>query len=280
MCMREDTLAQASLDRAGQDAINGDHRMTITKIQAVAFDLGGTLEDLYSDEASRLETARGLYRLLVERGLDPCLSLRDLQATVLSGLGAYHQWREKREVELPPERVWTEFIFPDRGLPKDRLAQAAEDLMFFYETHAHVRTLRPEAPAALDALRQRGFRLAVISNIVSRRLAPARLEQYGIARYFDPILTSVEYGWRKPNERIFHEAARLMNLPPAACAYVGDTVSRDVIGARRAGYRLAIQIQSFLTSQLDRGVDPEPPDVAIENLMQVVDVVTRSKERC
>ncbi len=252
--------------------------MTITEIQAVAFDLGGTLEDLYSDEAKRMEVTRGLSRLLVERDLDPCLSLHDLQATVLSGLEAYHRWREGREVELPPERVWTEFIFPDQGLPKDRLAQAAEDLMFFYETHAHVRTLRPEAPAALDALQQKGFRLAVISNIVSRQLTPARLEQYGIARYFDPIMTSAEYGWRKPNERIFHEAARLMNLPPAACTYVGDTVSRDVIGARRAGYGMAIQIRSFLTAQLDRDADPEPPDVVIENLMQVVDLVTRSKE--
>jgi putative hydrolase of the HAD superfamily len=252
--------------------------MPTNTIRAVAFDLGGTLEDLYYDDASRAEATRGLRQLLVERGLDPGLSLSDLQTTILSGMKAYHNWREKREVELPPERVWTEFIFPDHGLSNDRLAKAAEDIMFFYETNFHIRTLRPEAPAVLDALQQKGFRLAVISNIVSRRLVPARLEKYGIAHYFDPIMTSVEYGWRKPNERIFHETARLMNLPPAACAYVGDTVSRDVIGARRAGYGLAIQIQSFLTARLDRDADAESPDVVIENLMQVFDVVAPSVE--
>jgi hypothetical protein len=36
---------------------------------------------------------------------------------------------------------------------------------------------------------------------------------------------------------------------------------------------LAIQIKSFLTAQSDRASDVELPDVVIENLMQVVEVV-------
>jgi len=254
--------------------------MTITKIQAVAFDLGGTLEDLSCDEASRAQATRGLQRLLVERSLDPGLSLPELQTTVLTGMKAYHHWREKREVELPAERVLREFIFPDHGLPQDRLAEAAEDIMLFYETNFHIRTLKPEAPAVLDALQQKGFRLAVISDIVSRRLVQDRLKEYGIAHYFDPIMTSSNFGWRKPNERIFAETARRMNLSPDEITYVGDTVPRDVSGARRAGYGLAIQIKSFLTDKVDKETDTEPLDVVIEKLMQVVDIVTRSVEQC
>jgi putative hydrolase of the HAD superfamily len=105
---------------------------------------------------------------------------------------------------------------------------------------------------------------------MSRQLVPCRLIEYGIAHYFDPVVTSSCLGWRKPNERIFDEAARLVQLPPEACAYVGDTVSRDVIGARRAGYGLAIQIRSFLTEKSDLGVDPVPPDAVIQDLGQVV----------
>ncbi len=86
---------------------------------------------------------------------------------------AYQAWREESEIELPPERVWQEYIFPDHGLPRERLAAAAEDLTFFYETHYQVRSLRPEAPAVLEALHRKGFRLAIISNIISRRLVPA-----------------------------------------------------------------------------------------------------------
>ena len=60
--------------------------MATNPIRAVLFDMGGTLEELYSDEAIRLEAARGLRDLLRERDLDPGLCLPDLQATVSSGL--------------------------------------------------------------------------------------------------------------------------------------------------------------------------------------------------
>ncbi len=207
--------------------------MPTTTIRAVAFDLGGTLEDLYYDGATQMEATRGLHKLLAERGLDPCLPLPELQSTVLSGMKAYQNWREKSEVELPPEKVWSEYIFPHHNLPKDKLMAAAEDMTFFYDTHFHIRTMRPEAPATLKALRARGLRLAVISNIISRRTVQVKLGEYGLAHYFDPIMTSSNFGWRKPNERIFWETARLMGLAPAECAYIGDTVSRDVSGAPR-----------------------------------------------
>jgi putative hydrolase of the HAD superfamily len=253
--------------------------MAINPIQAVLFDMGGTLENLYNDEAIRQEATRGLRELLRERGIDPGLSLPDLQATVSSGLAAYQAWRAQSEIELSAERVWTEFIFVNHGESQERLLAAADDIAFFHEAHYHTRSLRPEAPAVLEALQNLDFRLAIISNVISRQLVPHKLVEYGIAHYFDPVVTSSCVGWRKPNERIFDEAVRLMELPPKACAYVGDTVSRDVIGARRAGFGLAIQIKSFLTERSDRGTEKVPPDAAIHDLMEVVDLVTPDRER-
>ncbi len=248
--------------------------MASNSIRAVLFDMGGTLEELHSDEAIRQEATQGLRELLRERGVDPGLSLSDLQSAVSSGLEAYQSWRKGPEIELPAERVWTEFILAKHGLSKERVAAAAEDLSFFYDTHYHVRSLRPEAPAVLETLKQQGFRLAVISNVVSRRLVPCMLAEYGIAHYFDPVVTSASLGWRKPNERIFGEALRLMEVPAGACAYVGDTISRDVIGARRAGFALAIQIRSFLTARSDREIRHVAPDAVIRDLTEVVNLVS------
>lgn len=76
------------------------------------------------------------------------------------------------------------------------------------------RSLRPEAPDALGTLHRKRFRLAIISNTLSRRLVPSKLAEYGIVHYFDPVVTSAGLGWRKPNARIFEEAVRLMQLPP------------------------------------------------------------------
>ncbi len=253
--------------------------MTDHAISAVLFDMGGTIEDVYFDDAMRRDASRGMQELMTARGLETGLSLLDLNAAIMAGLQRYRIYREQSEIELPPERIWAEYIFPHSRLPADRLAAAAEDLAFYYETHYHQRRMRPEAPATLAALRQRGFRLAVISNIMSRRLAPHCLEKYGLTGYFEQVLTSVGSGWRKPNPLIFLDAAQRLGLPPSACAYVGDTVSRDVSGARRAGYGLAIQIKSFLTTVSDGPADVEQPDAVVSSLMDVVALVTRAWRR-
>ncbi len=242
-------------------------------IRAVAFDLGGTLEEIHYDEAMRLEASRGLRDLLASRGLDPGLDVPILYTTVMAGLNAYHRWREESEIELPPERVWAEYILPDYGLPRERLEAAAEDLALFYENRFFHRRMRPEAPVALERLRERGLRLAVISNVMACGQVHRCLGNYGLLEYFDPIIASSVFGWRKPNPRIFLEAARLLGLPPESCAYVGDTISRDVAGARRAGFGLAIQIRSFLSGLADRPSDSEQPDALIESLLQVADVL-------
>jgi putative hydrolase of the HAD superfamily len=269
-------VSQGPADHSGWKESNT--HMATEPIQAVLFDMGGTLESLYYDETIRQRGACELIEFLRRQGMDPGLNPSELQAAVVSGMEAYRAWREQSELELSPERVWAEYIFPDRGLSKERLAAVAEDLATLYDTRFQVRTLRPEAPAVLQELTTRGFRLAVISNVLSRGLVGSCLAEYGIAHYFEQVVTSAHFGWRKPNRRIFDEAVRLMALPCGSCAYVGDTLSRDVIGARRAGYGLAIQIRSFLTDRSDLGIVDVAPDATIQDLMQVVELVSRVGE--
>ncbi len=254
--------------------------MSQNQIQAVVFDLGGTLEDIFYDDASRLVAAQGLLELLKSKELDPGMSPLELRDTVVAGIRKLYRYRDGTEREQPPEVIWTEYIFPNSALSRDRLRAAAEELTVFYENNFYTRALRPEAPPMLKALAQRGLKLAVISNVLSRGQAQLNLARYGIARYFDPIMTSSSFVWRKPNARIFLETARLMNLAPAECAYVGDTVSRDVVGARRAGYRLAIQIKSFLTTKADSDTETERPDAIITNLSEVIQLIDQFSRRC
>lgn len=237
--------------------------------------MGGTLEEIYYDRATWEGAIRGLQELLARYDLDPGLSLPELQDTVLAGMEAYQRWREASLIELPPERVWTEYIFSDHGLLRARIAAAAEDLTLFYENTFMARRLRPEAPAVVAELHARAYRLGVISNVISRRQVPHNLATYGLDRYFDVMVTSAMAGRRKPDPRIFLKAADRLGVPPAACAFVGDTVSRDVVGARRASYGLVIQIKSFLTDRSDRGAYVEAPDAVITDLREVFPLLTR-----
>lgn len=49
------------------------------------------------------------------------------------------------------------------------------------------------------------------------------------------LIASGELGITKPDARIFHAAAAALGIEPAACAYVGDRVRTDAVGAHAAG---------------------------------------------
>lgn len=247
--------------------------MNLNRLRAVLFDLGGTLEDVYYDDQLRLHATQGFRNLLAQHDVDPGLAVPELYAVIKAGMAKYQAWRLETEQELAPERLWSEFVFVSQNLPQGKLASIGEELAFYWDKHFVRRSLRPETPVTLEALRRRRLRLGVISNITSRRFVPYSLAKYGIASYFDAVVNSAEFGWRKPNPCIFLEAARLVGEPPHACAYVGDTISRDVIGARRAGYAMVIQIKSFLTTKSDSERDVTPPDAVVQNLAQVIGLV-------
>ena len=83
----------------------------------------------------------------------------------------------------------------------------------------------PDAPALLDALRARGFVLAVVSN--SDGTLAERLEALGIADRFAFIADSAIIGARKPDPAIYHATCRAIGIPPAACVHVGDRPDAD-----------------------------------------------------
>ena len=93
----------------------------------------------------------------------------------------------------------------------------------------------PDAEPLLRGLRERGVRLAVVSNW-DTRLRPI-LEKRGLRPYFDAVVISAEVGWRKPHPAIFLDALERLGVPPADAVHCGDSVGDDVEGARAAGIR-------------------------------------------
>jgi HAD superfamily hydrolase (TIGR01509 family) len=122
-----------------------------------------------------------------------------------------------------------------------------------------------------------GLKIGLISNVVSLGQVPVNLTEYGIKHYFDPIVLSSEYGRRKPDPAIFHYAARLASVPTSECIYVGDRIARDVEGAKRAGFRLAIQIvHDFNHGEKDDGAQP---DAIINSMDELLGILKRHIEK-
>ena len=76
--------------------------------------------------------------------------------------------------------------------------------------------------------------LVLVSNFDHAPTARAILKKWGVETYFDAILISDEFGWRKPHRLIFAAALEQLGVKPQEALFVGDSPVDDVGGARAA----------------------------------------------
>ena len=124
-------------------------------------------------------------------------------------------------------------ILHQLGIPAATQAAISAALQAHNEADCLWRVVDPETPSILEALRQRGFTLAVISNADGR--VEADLERRGLREYFATVIDSHVVGVEKPDPAIFALALDRVQAAADAAVYVGDVWSIDVLGARKAG---------------------------------------------
>ncbi|MDO5399597.1 MAG: HAD family hydrolase [Eubacteriales bacterium] len=243
-------------------------------ITSVMFDMGGTLEDIYVDDRSRLEAVERLMEILKGNHLDPGVDIPELSRRVDAGWERYGAYRDSTDVELKPAEIWCGYVLSDFGFPRQTLAPLCEEIAHMWEvTHYH-RALRPRVRQMLEGLQAMGLKLGIISNTAAMYQVFDILQEYGIRDFFRDVTLSSVTGLRKPCTDIFTVSLKQLQALPGECIYVGDTVSRDIIGAKRAGFAAAVQICSKLTREKDSGVRREfEPDYIVEDIYDVYPLV-------
>lgn len=93
--------------------------------------------------------------------------------------------------------------------------------------------LFPEVRETLEALRQRGIVLGVVSNWHS--VLHGILAGHELTNLFAFVLTSAEVGHKKPHRKIFETALQAAGTDPAETIHVGDSWEEDIEGARALG---------------------------------------------
>ena len=248
-------------------------------ITTVLFDMGGTLEDIWVDEESHGEAIAQLDRMLKSWGMDPGLALPELRKSVEAGWKRYDKVRGAENVELKPTQIWGDYILTDFDFPREALLPRCEEIAHMWEVTYFHRKLRPRVREMLEELKKMGLKLGVISNTAALYQVFDSLEEYGIRDFFQDVTLSSVTGFRKPCRDIFTVSLRQMRSKPEECVYVGDTVSRDVIGSKVAGFAVAVQISSKLTKEKDQALDQAlAPDVVIEDIYDVARVVREITE--
>ena len=84
-------------------------------------------------------------------------------------------------------------------------------------------------------LKQKGYRLSVVSNFDHAPTARELLRKFGIADFFEQIIISEEVGWRKPHRKIFEFALAGLGENSSDAIFIGDDPEADITGSSDCG---------------------------------------------
>jgi len=88
----------------------------------------------------------------------------------------------------------------------------------------------------LDLLEKHQIKTGILSNSAfTGAVLEEELAKHSLAHRFSFLISSIDYGFRKPHNRIFQIAVRKMNLEPQDIWFVGDKLEYDIRGAIDAG---------------------------------------------
>ena len=195
---------------------------SLAEIQAVTFDVGGTLIEPWPSVGHVYAEVAAKHG---DHHFDPEILNRQFAAA----------WRAKANFDYS-RAAWSELVTKTFCPP----GQGGFEINFFdqlYERFAHREawTIYCDVIPALELLRERGLKLAVISNW-DERLRPL-LGELGLDGYFQFLAISSEIGFHKPSPVIFQEAIRTLGVAPHRTLHIGDSFREDCEGSTQAGLR-------------------------------------------
>ncbi|GAA5787028.1 phosphoglycolate phosphatase [Chitiniphilus shinanonensis] len=191
-------------------------------VQAVLFDLDGTLADTAADLGGALN------RMLLEEGLppQPYAAIRPLASHGVRGLLGLGYG-------ITPEH-------PD-------FERLRERFLAHYETHLCDETRLFDGIAPLiEALAQRGLPWGIVTN------KPMRFTDPLVLRLTWPtapgvVVSADTVGVAKPDPRPMRYAAETLGVAPERCWYVGDA-ERDIAAGRAVGMKTVLANWGYIAS--------------------------------
>lgn len=235
-------------------------------IKGILFDLYGTLIDIETDE-SMDEIYRAIAHYLTYHGV--YLHRREVRDRY------YQIMKEQKEAcgeeypEIDVEAIWNEFLMNEGIKSSLHRGQQAKVIAHIYRGVSRNRLqLYPAVKPVLNELRM-NYRLGLISDAQSCYALP-EIQAVGLENYFESIVISSHYGFRKPDSRLFQKTLDNMQLTSSEVIWVGNDMFRDIYGAQALGIK-NIYIDS---NQGAKSYKDVAPDYRIQQFAEVLNGVT------
>jgi putative hydrolase of the HAD superfamily len=202
-------------------------------IRAVIFDCYSTLVDIKTDE-SNPQIYRYLSLYLQYYGAQ--IEERTLKTMLKREKERYIRRKNERYPEVDLEVVFNNIVKKE-GLNNPFLAESCCKLFRLLSRERF--QLFPDSLPVLEEISRNGYAMAVVSD-AQKAFCLQEGQMLGINDFFDHIILSTQYGFRKPDSRLFEIACSLLGIPPSEAVYIGDHPEKDVEGAKRIGMRVIL----------------------------------------
>ncbi len=209
----------------------------MTAPRAVVFDLGGTLvhwPDWEDGAAAKWSSAYDALRVAIDGRSSP-----DRDAFIAAMCAA-----EKAHWERVDREQWSG---PPTALVSDGLRRlgetVAEDVLIatmdgYARAVAGWSAVFPDARNTLMTLRQRGYRLGLLSNTWwAAEWHNADLAAHGLGELLDELVYTSDLAHSKPHPSVFREVTGRLGVAPHEAVMIGDRQIDDVSGAKALGMR-------------------------------------------
>lgn len=238
--------------------------------KAVIFDFIGTLAIVADYSYERSE--RKLYDSLHSVGFNV-----DYPDFVEAYEQAHQKYRTIRYQQLKEvtNAVWISEALNTLGYkitPDD--GKICTAINMFFEDYIQSLKLRPNAVKILEKLAS-NFALGLVSNFTYASVIHTGLQKLEIRNFFDSVLVSHDFGWRKPSTEVFQEILRRLNVVGEESVYIGDSPLEDIKGAQSVGMK-TVFIPSQFYSLADLEKASVHPDFKINDLAEILQILLPS----
>ena len=224
------------------------------KIKAILFDLDNTLLDFSEMKHMAVNMA---IRAMIDQGLD--IDPKEAYDIIFKTY-----W----EVGIESDNAFSEFLKRRFGQVDERILAAG--INAYLRTKPSFLEPYPNVVPTLIKLIKKGLVIGILTD-APRLKGWQRLCAMRLQHFFDHVITRDDSGAPKTGGLPFEYALRRLQLDPGDVLFVGDSVLRDIKGAKAAGMIAALA--KYGTKDSLDAIQAAKPDYILSDFTEILQII-------